>query len=56
VVLLSICTISFSALSWGEVTIPDTGLFVVDSAHMIDPPVQTRLEGWFKELEQKTDA
>ena len=56
VVILFICTLSFSAPSWGEVTVPDTGFFVVDSAHIIDPPVKTRLEGWFKELEQKTGA
>ena len=44
------------ALSWGEVSVPDPGTFVVDSAGIIDPGTERQLEGWLRELEQKTTA
>ena len=43
-------------LARGEVTVADPGTFVVDQADVIDAPTQQRLEGWLKELEQKTTA
>ena len=39
-----------------EITIRDPGTFVVDTAGIIDDNVQGRLEGWLRELEQKTTA
>ena len=44
------------ALSWGEVFVPDPGTYVVDSAGIIDPGTERQLEGWLRELEQKTTA
>ena len=38
----------------GEVSIPDPGTFVVDTAGIIDASVERQLEGWLRELEQKT--
>ena len=40
----------------GEVSIPDPGTFVVDTAGIIDASVERQLEGWLRELEQKTTA
>ena len=39
-----------------EVTIPDPGTFVVDAAGIIDAQTERQLEGWLRELEQKTTA
>lgn len=39
-----------------EVTIRDPGTFVVDTANLIDDGVQRGMEGWLKELEDKTGA
>ncbi|MFQ5792920.1 MAG: tetratricopeptide repeat protein [Acidobacteriota bacterium] len=39
-----------------EITIEDPGTFVVDTADIVDDTVQVRLEGWFRELEQRTTA
>ena len=39
-----------------EVSIPDPGSFVVDTAGIIDASVEQQLEGWLRELEQKTTA
>ena len=44
------------ALSWGEVFVPDPGTYVVDNAGIIDPGIERQLEGWLRELEQKTTA
>ena len=44
------------AVSWGEVFVPDPGTYVVDNAGIIDPGTERRLEGWLRELEQKTTA
>ena len=44
------------ALSWGEVFVPDPGTYVVDVAGIIDPGIERQLEGWLRELEQKTTA
>ncbi|MXX10266.1 MAG: TPM domain-containing protein, partial [Nitrospira sp. SB0667_bin_9] len=44
------------ALSWGEVFVPDPGTYVVDDAGIIDPGTEQQLEGWLRELEQKTTA
>ncbi|MCH7885569.1 MAG: TPM domain-containing protein [Planctomycetes bacterium] len=39
-----------------EVTIRDPGSYVVDRAGIIDDRVERQLEGWLRELEQKTTA
>ncbi len=39
-----------------EVNVPDPGTFVVDKAGIIDDRVERELEGWLRELEQKTTA
>ena len=39
-----------------EVTIPDSGAFVIDMAGIIDVNEKQQLEGWLRELEQKTTA
>ncbi len=39
-----------------EVTIQDPGTYVVDRAGIIDDRVEQQLEGWLRELEQKTTA
>ena len=39
-----------------EVTIPDPGSYVVDRAGIVDDGVERELEGWLRELEQKTTA
>ena len=39
-----------------EVTIPDSGAFVVDTAGIINASEKQQLEGWLRELEQKTTA
>ena len=40
----------------GETTIPDPGTYVVDTAGIIDPSTKQQLEGWLRELQQKTGA
>ena len=45
------------ALSWGEVSVPDPGTYVVDNARASSIlGTERRLEGWLRELEQKTTA
>lgn len=39
-----------------EVTIPDPGSYIVDRAGIVDDAVERQLEGWLRELEQKTSA
>jgi len=39
-----------------EVTVPDAGSYVVDRAGIVDDAVEQQLEGWLRELEQKTTA
>ncbi len=39
-----------------EVSVPDPGTFVVDKAGIIDAGVEQQMEGWLRELEQKTTA
>ncbi len=39
-----------------EVTVKDPGTFVVDKAGVVSADVEQRLEGWLRELEQKTTA
>lgn len=39
-----------------EVTIRDPGTYVVDRAQIVEPRVEQQLEGWLRELEQKTTA
>ena len=38
------------------VTVQDPGTYVVDRAGIIDDGVERQLEGWLRELEQKTTA
>ncbi|MFB3115266.1 MAG: YgcG family protein [Nitrospirales bacterium] len=45
-----------SSAGWAEVSIPDPGTFVVDTAGIIDASTERQLEGWLRELEQKTSA
>ncbi|HUU85199.1 MAG TPA: TPM domain-containing protein, partial [Phycisphaerae bacterium] len=45
-----------SGAARAEVTIPDPGTFVVDRANVIDAQYENALEGWLRELEQKTTA
>lgn len=39
-----------------EVNVADTGNFVIDQAHVIDPQTRQKLENYLKELDQKTTA
>jgi uncharacterized protein len=39
-----------------NVTVRDSGTFVIDRAGIIDDRVEQQLEGWLRELEQKTTA
>lgn len=41
---------------YAEVSISDPSTFVVDTAGVIDDPVERQLEGWLRELKQKTTA
>ena len=54
--LLCLLLALFPSLGTGEITIPDPGSYVVDQAGVIEGPVKTQLEGWLRELEQKTTA
>ena len=42
--------------SAGAVTVKDPGRYVVDTAGLIDAATERRMEGWLRELEQKTTA
>ena len=42
--------------SAGAVTVKDPGRYVVDTAGLIDAASERRMEGWLRELEQKTTA
>ncbi len=44
------------SIAIGDVTIPPSGHFIVDTAGIIDPAVEQRLELWLSELERKTTA
>lgn len=39
-----------------EVTVPDPGTYIVDRAGIVDAQQENLLEGWLRELEQKTTA
>ncbi|MCH8241474.1 MAG: TPM domain-containing protein, partial [Planctomycetes bacterium] len=39
-----------------EVTVQDPHTYVVDQAGMIDAGMERKMEGWLRELEQKTTA
>jgi len=39
-----------------QTTIPDPGTYVVDQANVIDANTRRQMEGWLRELEQKTGA
>jgi len=39
-----------------EITVRDPGKYVVDSAGIVDDDAERKLEGWLRELEQKTTA
>ena len=53
--LTALCVLLvFPCLVTAEITIPDPGTFVVDTAGIIDDTAERRLEGWLRELEQKT--
>ncbi len=54
-VFMAACAIITCAAS-AEVNVPDPGTFVVDKAGIIDDRVERELEGWLRELEQKTTA
>jgi uncharacterized protein len=40
----------------GEVTVPQTGEYVVDTAGVVDAKSKAEIEGWLRELEEKTTA
>lgn len=42
--------------SAGEVTVSDPGTYVVDRAGIVDDRIEASLNGWLRELEQKTTA
>ena len=44
------------SMALAEVTIRDTGRFVIDMAGKIDGASPQKVESWLKELEQKTGA
>lgn len=45
-----------AACATAEVTIPDPGSYIVDRAGIVDDATERQLEGWLRELEQKTTA
>lgn len=54
---LSMVIIVFAASALpAEVTVKDPGTFVVDRANIINSTMESRMEAWLKELEQKTTA
>jgi len=53
--LTFLLAVSSAAISvHAEVTIRDPGSFVVDTANLIDADTERQMEGWLRELEQKT--
>lgn len=54
VVVFVVCLRASMALA--EVTVPDPGSYVVDRAGIVDAATKQKLEGWLRELEQKTTA
>ncbi|MCG3127506.1 MAG: hypothetical protein CHACPFDD_02366 [Phycisphaerae bacterium] len=52
--LLGAITLTSGAAA--EITIRDPGTYVVDRAQIVDPGVEQQLEGWLRDLEQKTGA
>lgn len=55
-VMFGIVALSVGSLRAEQITVKDPGTFVVDQAGIIDDAIERRLEGWLKELEQKTTA
>ncbi len=56
---LAVCLAGMALLAsaaGAAVTVKDPGTYVVDTANLIDPDTQRRMEGWLRELEQKTTA
>jgi len=52
-----ICAVlNWSGTVQGETTIPDPGTYVVDTAGIVDSSTKQGLEGWLRELQQKTGA
>ena len=45
-----------STTLYGEILISDPGTYVVDTAGLIQTSDKRQLEGWLRELEQKTTA
>ncbi len=55
--LLAVVVLLASAVpATAEITIPDTGEYVIDTAHVLSPTQAKQLDGWLQELEQKTTA
>jgi uncharacterized protein len=46
----------FGKIAHAEVTVPQTGDYVVDTAHVLDAKSKHEMEGWLRELEDKTGA
>ena len=53
---ISLAAVLFTASAPAQVTIRDPGTYVVDRAGLIDSARATQIEGWLRELEQKTTA
>ena len=51
-----IVLLGLPGMGWGKVSVPDPGSYVVDQAGIVKPGHRQRLEGWLRELEQKTTA
>lgn len=56
IAMLLAWTIVFASRLEAELTVPQTGDYVVDQAGVIDPQVKAAIEDWLGELEQKTTA
>ncbi len=56
VLLVVFGLLAFDGAARAEVTIPDPGTFVVDRAGIFDAPTRHKLEGWLRDLEEKTTA
>lgn len=54
--LIACCFALTASPAFALVTISDPGTFVVDRANIIDAATEQKLEGWLRELEQKTTA
>lgn len=52
----SLALLWVASFASGAITIPDPGSFVVDRAGVVDGSTEQQLEGWLRELEQKTTA